>query len=85
MWRHKDRIVFGGGAVRQSFVVYMGRKLPGKNPETIAVEVGLACESETMSTVDQMEFMSSLLRKVHELVVAEFGGEELPPPRPSEQ
>lgn len=71
--------------MRQSFVVYMGRRLPGKAAETIAVEVSLACESETMGTAEQMEFMAGLMRKSHELVIEEFGGQELPPPRPQQQ
>lgn len=71
--------------MRQSFVIYMGRKLPGNNAETIAVEVSLACESDTMDSRSVLEFMGDLMKRSYELVIDAYGGEEIPPPRQQQQ
>lgn len=71
--------------MRQSFVIYVGRKLPGKPSQTVAVEVQLACESETMNSVEQMEFMAALMKRSYELVIDEYGGKEIAPPRPQQE
>lgn len=66
--------------MRQTFVLYLGRKLPGRKAEQIAVEVSLAAESQTMEVSEVMEFVGRLAQRAASLVQEEFGGESLPLP-----
>lgn len=67
--------------MRQTFVLYLGRKLPGRKAEQIAVEVSLAAESQTMEVSEVMEFVGRLAQRAASLVQEEFGGEPLPLPQ----
>lgn len=66
--------------LRQTFVLYLGRKLPGRKAEQIAVEISLAAESQTMEFEEVQEFVGRLAQRAASLVKEEFGGEILPPP-----
>lgn len=67
--------------MRNSFVLYLGRKRPGERAQNIAVEVTMACESQTMTSEEQMEFMGGLQQRAASLVKETYGGKEIPPPQ----